>query len=186
MEAAVFEFDRGIDHQIFNVVREQNFVRAFPTAAFTARIAQDGQSRIPNAGGLASFLAANPSFDLLQTRIGAYFQTTPAARAAAASAAPSHSAAPPAAATVPPNPDLVTQLRKTQRIFKLSPTYSSTNILLGDNLDSAHKIYRMGRNNFVAKYGPKLGAGEAQTVFDKALQTHSLALALTGCAATGG
>lgn len=58
-------------------------------------------------------------------------------------------------------PEFTNQLKKTQRVFKLSPSYNRSNTLLADNIDSAHKIYRMGQSNFVAKYGPSIGEAEA-------------------------
>ena len=151
---------------------EQNFTKAFPTPAFTARIKNDDESRIPNAAAISGFLNANPNFDLLTTRIGAYFakQTAAAPARAAAGGGPQSA----------PNADFTNQLKKTQRIFKLSPSYASANVLLGDNVDSAHKVYQMGQSNFVAKYGPKIGSAEALRTFQKATQTHSLALALAG------
>jgi len=76
--------------------------------------------------------------------------------------------------------ELTNALKKTQRIFKLSSTYASANVLLGDGIDSAHKIYRMGQNNFVAKYGKKIGNTEALRTYQKATQAHSLAIALAG------
>ena len=150
---------------------EQNFTKAFPTPAFAARIKIDTQSRIPNAEALTGFLADNPDFDLLTTRIGAYLakQQALASGSRAAGGSPGTS-----------NTDFTNQLKKTQRIFKLSPTYAASNVLLGDNIDSAHKVYRMGQNNFVAKYGPVIGSDEAVRTYQKATQAHSLALALTG------
>ena len=145
---------------------EQNFTNMFPSAAFAARIQADKKSLIPNAATIAGFLNANPNFDLLTTRIGAYLGQQQA------SATPKTTAA--------STTDLANQLKKTQRVLKLSPTYAATNVLLGDNIDSAHKIYRMGQNNFVAKYGPKIGSAEALRTYQKATQAHSLALVLTG------
>lgn len=140
---------------------EQNFTKAFPTAAFTARIRKDKKSRIPNAGAIGGFLDANPDFDLLNTRIGAYLDKQPAAKSENQT-------------------DFANQLKKTQRVFKLSPSYASANVLLGDNVDSAHKVYRMGQNNFVARYGPKIGNDEAVRTYQKATQAHALALAMVG------
>jgi hypothetical protein len=76
--------------------------------------------------------------------------------------------------------DLANTLKKAQRVFKLSLSYEATNTLLGDGVDSAHKIYRMGENNFVAQYGPKIGNAEALRTFQKATQAHAQALALVG------
>jgi hypothetical protein len=156
---------------------EQNFVKAFPTAAFAARIRKDNQSRIPGAAALGEFLAGHPDFDLLSTRVGSYLAKQQGAAPLAKAGAP----APPARArAAAAGADLGSQLKQAQRVFKLSPTYEAANTLLADNIDSAHKIYRMGQSNFVAKYGPKLGAPEATRTFQKATQAHALALALTG------
>lgn len=145
---------------------EQSFTRAFPSAAFSARIAADKQSQVPNASAVSSFLSANPNFDLLTTRVGAYIDQQQASSAAKSTATNTQK--------------LADALKKTQRVFKLSSTYASANVLLGDGIDSAHKIYRMGQNNFVAKYGARIGETEAMRTYQKAMQSHSLAIALAG------
>jgi hypothetical protein len=152
---------------------ESNFVRAFPHAAFAARIKSDGESRIPNAKAISSFLDANPKFDLLATRIGAFTQVEQAAAARAGNGAPVNVA-------TTTGVTFTNQLKRTQRVFKLAPTYQASNALLGDNVDSAHKVYRMGQANFVAKYGPQIGAAEAERTYAKATQAHSQALAIAG------
>jgi hypothetical protein len=142
-------------------VLEQAFTKAFPSTAFAARIRNDRESRIPNAGNVAEFLAGQPKFDLLTSRIG-------------------QSVAGKSSKLSPDQAKLVQNLRRTQRVFKLSPSYSATNLLLGDGIDSSQKIYRMGQANFTRKYGPGLGEAEAQRVYQKARQTHAQALTLVG------
>jgi hypothetical protein len=142
---------------------EQNFTAAFPTPAFAARIKSDANSTIPNAGAISDFLAANADFDLLNTRVGGYLANKAAARVSAATSG-----------------DIASHLKKAQRVFKLTPNYASSNLLLGDNIDSAHKIYRMGEKNFVAKYGPQFGEAEAERIHHKASKAHAQAVALTG------
>jgi hypothetical protein len=149
---------------------EQNFTKAFPTFAFAARIRNDKQSRIPNAAAISEFLDANPNFDLLTTRIGAYLAKPKAPSSG------TRAASGPVGTT---NTDFSNQLKKTQRVFKLSATYASANSLLAEGIDSAHKIYRMGQNNFVAKFGSKIGSAEALRTYQKATQAHAQALALT-------
>src|ERR1051326_580216 len=139
---------------------EQSFTSAYPSAAFAARIKNDSGSRIPNASQLAGFLAGNPQFDLLTSRVGQFV----AGRAGAAA----------------PDASLVQTLKRTQRVFKLSPSYSTANLLLGDGIDWSQKVYRMGQANFTARYGPSLGAPEAARIYQKAKQTHSQALTLVG------
>lgn len=175
---------------------EQNFTAAFPSAAFAARMKNDSQSKIPNASGISRFLNANPDFDLLTTRIGQYLQTvSPSVGTATVpvTGTTSPKGTPPASsggatpATDVPDTSVpfadapfLNQLKRTQRVFKLSPTYAAANLLLRDNIDSAQKIYRMGQGNFAAKYGPQLGVAEAGRVFQKAKQAYSQALVLLG------
>jgi hypothetical protein len=155
---------------------EQNFTREFPSAAFAARIQNDSQSKIPNKDAIAGFLAANPDFDLLTGHIGQFLQLKSEAKdPVAVPVAGTTTSSAPAQDT-----QFVNQLKRLQRVFKLAPTYAATNTLLGDNIDSARKIYHIGQNNFVNKYGPKLGAAEAQKVFQKARAAYSQALALVG------
>lgn len=149
---------------------EQNFTKKFPSAAFAARIQNDSQSKIPNKDAIARFLTANPDFDLLTGHIGQFLQLKSGAKGNGV----------PNASTPLQDTQFVNQLRRTQRAFKLSPTYAATNTLLGDNIDSARKIYQMGQNNFVNKYGPKLGVAEAKKIFQRATTVHSQALALIG------
>src|ERR1700693_3500532 len=157
--------------QNYSAELEQNFTKAFPTPAFIARIKSDKQSRIPNAAAIGGFLDANPDFDLLTTRTGAYLEKQkPPVKDKRTAAALSGA----------PGTDFANQLKKTQRVFKLAPTYASANALRGDNIDSAHKIYRMGQSNFVAKYTPKIGTADALRTYQKATKTHALALALAG------
>ncbi len=168
---------------------ERSFTAAFPSAAFTARLQSDTGSKIPNAGAAREFLGSNPDFDLLTTRIGKYFQS---------GGGTSGVAAPKTGEGLLPSPQvagatgggvsgsagadtsLVSQLKRIQRVFKLSPTYSATNVLLRDNVDSAQKIYRMGKGNFVNKYGPQLGNMEAAQLYRKATQAYSQSLVLAG------
>lgn len=180
--------------QNYAVQLEQNFTARFPSAALTSRIQADSQSKIPNAAAIGQFLNANPQFDLLNTRIGQYLQSTPPTTggqptpgpAAPGTTGPSAATAPATAGSVAravptgSGTQFVNQLKRVQRVFKLSPTYASTNLLLGDNIDSAHKIHRMGRGNFVSKYGPTLGTAESEQIFQKATQAHSQALMLMG------
>lgn len=168
---------------------ERTFTAAFPSAAFTARLQSDSESNIPNAGAVKDFLVSNPDFDLLTTRIGKYFQSH-AARPDAAAPQTGKGISRNQKVTVIPakgtggnagaGDPVANQIRRIQRVFKLTPTYSATNALLGNGLDSAQKIYRMGKGNFINKFGKQLGQGEAVRVYRKATQAYSQSLVLAG------
>jgi hypothetical protein len=167
---------------------EANFTAAFPGAAFAARLAADALTRVPQGASISQFLQANPTVDLLTARLGQYFAANPPASGSpAAAAAPAGAAAATrrqltgaARVTAPVSLSFLNQLKRTQRVLKLAPTYAATNALLGDGLDSAQKIYRMGAGNFTAKYGPLLGTASATQVFTKARSAYSQALMLVG------
>lgn len=156
--------------QNYAVQLEQGFVAAFPSPAFAARLADDLQnSTVPSARAISTFMSANPSFDLLRTRIGTFLSKTGTAATPEASAIFTADQA-----------KLADQLRRTQRVFKLAPRYEVVQTLLADGLDSARKIYQVGEARFVSRYGTRLGVSEALRTYRKAKQAHAQALSLVG------
>jgi hypothetical protein len=141
---------------IYANMLERGFSRAYPTVAFSARLAQDAAAPFGARQAVTTFLDANPSFNLLRTNIDAY------------------------AKKVTVTPEVRTTLLTAQRLSKLSPSYPAMSALLKDGIHSARQVYFMGRDNFVARYGGNsaLGAAEAARIYAKAEQTHSVSLAL--------
>src|SRR5579859_3422726 len=143
---------------------EAGFTSKFPTAAFTARLQKDTQSPITHAGHIAGFLNAHPEFDLLHTRVHQFANAHPeffsqpspfTHNTAAPGGTISPDGTPPAA--LPDQAALTDQLKKIQRVFKIAPTYQATAALMQDNIHSAVQVYRMGKENFVRKYGNTVG-----------------------------
>lgn len=137
---------------------EQNVTKRFPTAAFAANLVKDSKTAVKGASSISQLLTANPQFDLLNSRIGSFSKAN--------------------AKTFSPDAGTADQLRKAQRIFRLSPDYASTNTLLADNVHSAAQIYSMGQDNFVKKYGESLGQQKAEGIFQKAKQTYAQTLSV--------
>lgn len=137
---------------------EQNITKRFPTAAFAANLAKDTKTGISGASSISRLLTNNPQFDLLKSRIGSFAQAN--------------------ANTFNPDAETAAQLRKVQRVFRLSPDYQSTNTLLADNIHSAAQIYAMGKDNFTNKYAQALGQQKVADIFQKAKQTYAQTLAL--------
>jgi peptidoglycan hydrolase-like protein with peptidoglycan-binding domain len=135
---------------------ERNFTQAYPTPAFSARLARDEKSPFSAKQGVTTFLDANPKFDLLVTNIDAY------------------------AKKVPLSGDVRNTLLVAQRLGKLNPNYQAASVLLADGIHSARQVYVMGRDRFVGKYGnnPAIGGTTAARMYGKAEQTYSLALAV--------
>lgn len=137
---------------------EKNLAGRFPTQAFISRLQQDNQAAVKNKEDVLKTIQDQPGFDLLKTKIGSFT----------------------AQSKSPVNAEAAAELKKLQRIFKLAPDYSSTTTLLADNIHSAAQVYKMGRDNFITKYGAALGTDNAQAIYQKALQTHAQAIALAG------
>jgi len=130
----------------------------FPSAAFAARLKADLARPAPV---LARFFDANPDFELRETHVDAYL---------AAKAAALDGVAEPAA--------LVTELKRVQRVLRLTPKYEDVQRLLDHGLDSAQRIVRMGRAAFLAEHAEALGADRAQDIFDRARQIAATAALL--------
>jgi len=141
---------------------ETSFTREFPTPSFAARLEKDKKTKLPHKDKVSKFLQDHGHFDLLKSPIGKFLsdnEKTVAAKDA---------------------PDLADQLRRIQRVYKLAPSYDKAQTLLNDNIHSAHQIYKMGEDNFVAAYGDRLGTKEAGQIFNKATTVHATATALVG------
>jgi hypothetical protein len=109
------------------------------------------------AGGIKHFLNANPSFDFQTSKIDSLKKEI---RVAAGEHAEK----------------VRVELKRMQRVFAVSPTPSSMNVLMENNLDSAYNIAGYSKRNFVAMYGDKLGgAVEAEAVYQRAEYINTLA-----------
>jgi len=141
---------------------ETSFTKEFPTPSFAARLDRDKKTRLPHKDKVSKFLQDHEHFDLLKSPVGKFLhdnKKTVASKDA---------------------PDLADQLRRIQRVYKLAPSYDNAQALLNDNIHSAHQIYKMGEDNFVASYGERMGADQASQIFQKASTVHATATALVG------
>lgn len=121
--------------------------------------------RLPNGsviGGFAVFIAKNPGFSFLRTRISDFL---------------------PGAVGLPTDPeDLATlehDLLKIQRVAALGPRFARTSTaltLLDKGIHSAQQIQRMGHAAFMARMAATPVSGIATTVYDRADQIASVAL----------
>jgi hypothetical protein len=152
-------FDAGtpqLAQQRYASMLERVFTSAYPTTAFSARIAADNKTPFAEAAATAAFLDANPSFDLRRHNLDAFGATT----------------------AIP------TAIRPTllaaQRLIKIHSDYTVMSALMADGVHSAQQIYLMGPQRFAATYGslPALGATAAARTWARAEQTYGVALAL--------
>jgi Tc toxin complex TcA C-terminal TcB-binding domain/Neuraminidase-like domain len=131
---------------------------AFPTAFITRRLETDD---LAGGGDLISFLNRNPGFNLKTTRVDSYLKDHPHAFG-----------------TIADVEGTKNRIKAMQRVYKLAPRYAHTSVLMKDGHDSAYTIVRAGLNAFMASYGDALGAAPARDIYEKAQQTHAVALNL--------
>lgn len=137
------------------------FTNAYPTATFTARLQKDTANPLPEKDKVTQFLRSNGNFDLLNHHVGTFLKENPDA-----APAEDHEA-------------VAENVRRVQRVMKLTPNYDHAAALLNDNIHSAQQVYKMGQDNFVRAYSDQMGEAQATQVFQKASAVHASALALT-------
>jgi hypothetical protein len=142
----------------FAQLLERNLERAYPTTAFSARLAEDAASALPAKAATIAFLDANPGFTLLRSNVDRYLKDNPGAVA----------------------PGLRESLLTSQRLLKLTSRYAVAKPLLANKLTSARQIYAMGQSRFVAQFGanPDIGPAQAAKIFARAEHTYAWALSL--------
>jgi hypothetical protein len=73
--------------------------------------------------------------------------------------------------------DAVTQIKRLQRVYQITPGDQAMAGLLKRGIDAAYHVVRFDRAAFVERFAQDLGgAGEAMLVYDKARQVHGAAL----------
>lgn len=131
---------------------------AFPTAFIARRLETDD---LAGRDDLISFLNRNPGFNLKTARVDSYLKDHRDAFG-----------------TITDIEGTKNRIKAMQRVYKLAPRYAQTSVLMKDGHDSAHAIARVGLNAFMASYGEALGAAQARDIYEKAQQTHAVALNL--------
>ena len=152
----------GEKTQNFAAQLNASFAAAYPTATFAARMQKDTTGNLPHADKVTKFLQQNDGFDLLNHHVGTFLKNNE-------KAVPKEDAA-----------DVANQVRRIQRVFRLTADYDAASTLLNDGIHSAQQVHKMGKDNFVKTYGDKLGQTGAAQVFEKAGTVHATAMALTG------
>ncbi|HET8924381.1 MAG TPA: choice-of-anchor D domain-containing protein [Candidatus Acidoferrum sp.] len=116
----------------------------------------------PVREAVSKFLASAQDFDFQTTRIDTYLRNQ------ASSAV--------VALTDETGPVVVNQLKRMQRVFRVTPEPKHITALLAEGLDSAHAIATVPQKTFVMQFGDKLGDAE------QAKAIHSQATVMTASA----
>lgn len=150
--------------QEFAAILEKQFERAYPTAAFAAKLGRGQKGAFKAKKDATRFFDNNPDFQLDRFRVEHYIAEHEGALQGIEDGA-----------------TLVSELKSAQRIFKLNPTYKAVDTLLERNIDSAQKIYFMGQGQFVkALTDTGINKLEARKMYRKAENTYALALTAFG------
>jgi hypothetical protein len=132
---------------------------AAPTTYFSARL---NETELEGKGDVLRFLEANPDFDLKEHRLDAFLETHPEALN-----------------VFPDKTAVADQLKRVQRVYRITAHAEPTLGLLQAGYTSAQGISRLGRNAFVARHGRYFDEPEeARHAYARARQIHDSAVAL--------
>jgi peptidoglycan hydrolase-like protein with peptidoglycan-binding domain len=136
--------------EVYGKMLQRHFQEAFPTTAFAGgleRALQNGGSHgLRHAEALGKFLERHENFEFLNTPVDDFLK---------------HSIHPDFQ-TLARDENFRLEVKAVQRVFKLAPSFKSTDTLLADDLHSAQKIYRLGETEFVRRYAGR-GAFTAES-----------------------
>jgi receptor-binding and translocation channel-forming TcA subunit of Tc toxin/ABC toxin-like protein/neuraminidase-like protein len=132
---------------------------AFPTTAFSGRIARDRRPPFKAPGDVRAFLDANPDFDFARHPVYTLLDKS----------------SPFTLTGVTNQAAFLADMKSAQRLFKLSPDYAHVRALMADGLDSAARVIEIPKDAFIAKYSAPLGGDhKAEAFYKKASGAYML------------
>lgn len=133
-----------------------------PTAAFRARLGNDEAPPVRNAAAVALLFETHGALRLERTNLDRFFRDNKLDSAK--------------------DREVLSDLKRVQRVMKLAPGYDRTKRLLDQNIHSAHSVVATGRSRFVGEVAPRAGMTEAEAnaTFERAVAVHSAAMVIAG------
>ncbi|RPJ61520.1 MAG: hypothetical protein EHM23_06595, partial [Acidobacteria bacterium] len=156
--------------ELYGKTLERRFRDAFPTAAFAGGLERalhnGGAHGVRDPESLARIIERHPEFDLLSTPVDEFLSK----------------GIRPELHSLARDESLRLELKAVQRVFKLTPTFDTTDTLLADGLHSAQMVYRLGESEFVRRYANRPGFSEkaARLTWSRAADTHAAVLTVIG------
>lgn len=140
--------------------------RLYPTAAFAGGLERAVKAAgqpvaIPQAAEVARFLNRAEEFELATTSVRGFIEKSGLAAGGR---------------------KLIEPLEATQRIFKLSPDFRTTNAIMAAGYRSAGDIVARGRTRFIGTFEERDGFDRrvAENVYERAANTHAAVVTLSG------
>lgn len=147
-----------IEH--FSRLLAAQFEDDYPTAAFAGRMGKHlGSLGLSAAAGVQQFLLGNPDFDLREMHIDRYLKDQPTVLA-----------------TLP----VVADLKKVQRISKLTKVFEQAKALLAAGHNSAYSIYSGGAQQLASTLALTGQEDAAAQIYANAEHAHASTLTLLG------
>lgn len=137
----------------------RRFEKRYPTAAFTAQLARRKPKAVAGSSKVVAFLDAHPDFKLEEHKLQPFLRL--------AGVAPSSVA-----------PQVVAEVEKLQRMFRLTGDYRKTEGLITAGFGSSADIVAAGKSRFVAEARKSAGMGiaEATEAFETAANKNVAAV----------
>jgi hypothetical protein len=169
-----------------------------PTTAFVAALERDPKAFPEHREHLLKAFASNPDFDLARSNIDAAVKamnSTGSSNSSSENVTPATGASTADAPTttkkragknaqkrkLAETPD--SKLKSLQRVFKITPTYRHSKVLMDNGISSSAQIHAFGEKRFVRKFAGANGIfskAEASAAFHKAQDIHITSGVLAG------
>ena len=138
--------------------------RAYPTAAFAARLSQAPATVVAHQALALQFLEQNPELNLRTIHLDRYLKDK--GEGALTGIDPEQRGA------------VIADVKALQRAFRLAPNAGAALYLLENEIHSSAQVYFTGRERFIARHTENsLSRREAQLVYALAEQTYALLMA---------
>ncbi|MGH7800541.1 MAG: neuraminidase-like domain-containing protein [Thermodesulfobacteriota bacterium] len=149
-----------VDYHASLLVRKME--RLFPSVAYVAQLQREKKPFLKNHYAVKNFMSAHEDFDLQKTNLDLFLKKKKL--------------------DTKENDAMRNELKSVQRVFKLIPHYSKSNVLLQNKIHSAQSIVATGETRFVKEIAPKAGISkkEAELIYKKAENVHTASMLIVG------
>lgn len=136
--------------------------KTYPTAAFAAQLERDKQPTVKHHKDIAALIKKHDELDLHKSNIDLFFKHKKL--------------------TTAKHKPVREELKKVQRVFRLTPNYAKASALMAANIGSARDITALGKTRFVKNIAPAAGISqkEAKHIYQKAQTTATAAMLVAG------
>ena len=158
----------------YATILDRNFERRYPTGSFTGKLKEGARKRregggpkeslMPYTDDMLRFFDRNGSFELEEQQVDLYIAKNKGSLQG-----------------ISDSQSTLRGIKALQRVFKLNPTHRAVEALLDRGIDSAQKVYYMGREQFEREMADSgVNSIEAKKIYYRSEMVYAMTLNLFG------